>query len=538
MPKKLSPRQELLQVQKSIFVQNQAIIRSQALVKERSFEAYERCYRRQVANYERVSTIDELLEVIEKADVIYLGDYHTNRQSQRTLLRLLKLLVERNQSLAVGLEFVQKRHQHYLDDFLSERISESLFLKKIQFQRYWYFDLWQNFKPIFDFARYHKIPLFGIEWSLGPEATLSKRDKKGGELMAGLLSRHPDRKFIFFVGDLHLAPSHLPQEVQRALKGKAKKDLIIYQNSEKIYWQLAEDEVEDKVEVVRIDARRYCIINTPPIVWQQSYLNWIEHEEGEIDYADAKQHFLDLVNQIAGFLAITPGQKLDEVEVFTCGDLSFFRRLSEDDQLTKRDLQQIKKQVLASESYCMPERKLVYLANLSINHAAEEAAHYLKFLCSGREEERDPVDAFYANILHEALGFFGSKIINQKRKCFHEKDYRSMVAYLRSTKAPAKRRLELEIALLVLEHKKLEKRGASIRSQSFFRSHHDLFFGVTHALGYILGDRIYYALLNNRISKEETRELFCDPMKEAGAASDLYLKLCKKLRGVKIPTRI
>lgn len=545
MPKKLSPRQELLQVQKSIFVQNQAIIRSQALVKERSFEAYERCYRRQVANYERVSTIDELLEVVEKADVIYLGDYHTNRQSQRTLLRLLKLLVERNQSLAVGLEFVQKRHQHYLDDFLSEKISESLFLKKIQFQKYWYFDLWQNFKPIFDFARYHKIPLFGIEWSLGPEATLSKRDKKGGELMAGLLGRYPDRKFVFFVGDLHLAPSHLPQEVQRVLKGKgqSKKDLIIYQNSEKIYWQLAEDGVEDKVEVVRIDARSFCIINTPPIVWQQSYLNWIEQEEGEIDYADAKQHFLDLMHRIAEFLAIELTTKADDVEVFTCGDLSFFKKLAEDDNFSKRDLQQIKKQVLASESYCIPERRLIYLANLSINHAAEEAAHYLKFLCSGREKPRESVDAFYANAIHEALGFFGSKIVNQKRKCFHEKEYLELLSYLRSSQVSGRRKLELEIALLVLEHKKLEKRGIAIRSKvhlpkAFFKSHHDLFFGVTHALGYMLGDRLYYGLLHEKISKEEIRDLFCDPMKGDGRPFELYLKLHRKLRGVKIPRRI
>ena len=50
-------------------------------------------------------------------------------------------------------------------------------------------------------------------------------------------------------------------------------------------------------------------MNTPPIVWQQSYLNWLEHEEGEIDYADARHSFLELLKQIADALETFPGFK-------------------------------------------------------------------------------------------------------------------------------------------------------------------------------------------------------------------------------------
>ncbi len=541
MPRGLSPRQELLQLQKRIFAQNQEIIRSQAVVNERGFEAYERRYKRQVSKYQRVATIEELLERIDAADIVYLGDYHTNYQSQRTLLRLLKILTEREVPVMVGLEFVQKRQQKYLDDFLADRISEAVFLKRIQFEKYWYFDLWQNFKPIFEYARYHHLPLYGVEWSLGPQATLEKRDQKAAEMVVDLLKRNPDKKLLLFAGDLHLAPAHLPKLVQRGLKERkiVKRDLIIYQNSETIYWQLAEDEVEDKVEIVKIDERSFCIINTPPIVWQQSYLNWLEHEEGEIDFSDAKYHFLGLMHRVAEFLGITDlSGGGEDVEVFTCGDLSFFKKLSESEDISRLELKQIKQQVLAGESYCMPSRHLVYLANLSLNHAAEEAAHYLKYLCSGPESPRDPVDAFYANAMHEALGFFGSKIINQKRKCFHENAYRSIIDYVKSTSSSAGRKQELEIALLVLEHKKLEVRGVPIHSKRFFKSRQPLFFGVTHGLGYILGDRLYYGLIHEKIGKEDIKELFCHPMAKDGEAFQLYLKLCRKLRKVKIPRRI
>lgn len=540
MPSKLSPRQELLKIQKKIFARNESFILSQALVRERNFDRYERQYKRRVHTYSQVSSQEELLKAILESDIIYVGDYHTNKQSQRTLLRLLKLVLEKDKSIGVALELVQKRHQKILNGYLEEKISEETFLKKIQFRKYWYFDLWQNFKPIFDFARFHQLPLYAVEKSLSDNASLGVRDQRNSEIIASLIQNHPDQRLVVFVGDLHIAPEHLPQDTERVLKerGIQKKALILYQNCESIYWQLAEEELEDHVEIVRIRENEFCIINTPPIIWQQSYLNWIEHEEESIDYADARHSFLEIIKQIAEFLGLELSPMSDEVEVFTCGDLSFLKRLSEDSDFSKKDIRRIKKQILASESYCIPQKKYVYLANLSLNHAAEEAAHFLKFLCSGAEEERTSVDAFYANILHEALGFFGSKIINHKRKCFHEREYLGLINYLKSKGFPKNRNLELEIAMLVLKHRELDKKGTPIRSKRYFMGRHELFFGVTHGLGYMLGDRLYYALMQDRITKDEIRELFCNPMKEEGMTYEVYKKLLRKIRGIKIPKRV
>ncbi|MBI2083778.1 MAG: ChaN family lipoprotein [Deltaproteobacteria bacterium] len=539
MPKTLSPREELLKIQKRIYAKNNEFIRSQTLIQEKGFDTYERRYKRYVQNYAKISSIEELIEEVMKSQIIYLGDYHTNKQSQRMLLRLLKLLTEKTQNFSVGLELVQKRDQKILDAFLKDQITEETFLKKIRFQKYWYFDLWQNFKPLFDFVRYWKIPVYGIEWSLSGDSSLLDRDKKNAQIIASILKKDPTRKLIVFIGDLHIAPPHLPNQVQTLFTGKEKpKDLILYQNSEAIYWKLAERELEDKTEILRIDERSFCLINTPPIIAQQSYLNWLEHEEGQIDYIDAKHNFLELLHQIAGFLEITLEKNADEVEVFTCGDLSFLKRLEEDGGFSKQEIRQIKRQILASESYCIPSKKYVYLANLSMNHASEEATHYLKFLCSGTEEPRYLVDAFYANTLHEALGFFGSKIINHKRKCFHEKEYEELVQYLKSARGNQQRQFELEMALLILEHKKLEKKRLPLRSKKFFKSHPDLFFAVTHGLGYMLGDTLYYSLLEGKTSKEELKALFFDPMKEDGKPYETYMRLIRKLRGVKIPKRV
>lgn len=301
---------------------------------------------------------------------------------------------------------------------------------------------------------------------------------------------------------------------------------------------MAEEGIDDRVEVVRLADGNFCRMHTPPIICQRSYLNWLEHEEGEIDYADAKASFLELVDRLCEFLGVELGAARDEVEVFTSGDLSFLKRLEERGDFSKAEIRAIKRQILASESYYIARARVVYLANLSINHAAEEAAHFIKGVLAGIEEPREVVDAFYANILHEALGFFGSKCINHKRKCSHEKDFKNLSAYFQTVRVPAERRLEVETAHLVLEYRKLESRGRHLARTDIFTSRMDLFLSLTHALGYMLGDRLYYGLMGRKVTKAEVRDLFVEPWQEKGEPLEVYRRLSRCLRGVKIPKRM
>ncbi len=537
---RVSPRAELLELQKKIFQRNERIIRTEAIVEEPGFALYERRYKKQVADFERAARVEDVLKAIEAADIIYLGDYHTNPQSQRTLLRLLKLVSGRIPHLALGLELVKDTHQKSLDRYLANKIGAATFLKRIEFKKYWYFDLWDNFKPIFDFARYHRIQVYGIESAKVQDKGLKVRDEYSAEIIAKIIEAQPDLKLFIFVGDLHIAPQHLPREVDKALVRRKleRKRLLIYQNSENIYWKLAEQRREEKVEIVRVDQESYCLMNTPPIVWQQTFLNWLENEGEAIDYVDAKHTLTELLERVADFLEIRLPGDYDEFEVFTCGDLSFLEALRKDGTFTAKELKVIKHQILSSESYFIPRKRFIYLANVSINHAAEEASHYLKYLCSGEEFERTLSDAFYANTLHEAIGFFGSKIINHKRKCIHEKQLKELVEYLSAIHLPGNRRFELEIAYLVREHKKLERRKNPMPYQETIPHRTEVFLGATHMLGYMLGDRLYHALVSGAISKKEIRALMTNPMLEEGEPFLIYIDLVRRTRMVKLPRRL
>lgn len=535
----LSPRVELLEVQKKLWRSNKEIIEDSILVKEPGFEKYEGAYQRAVRDYSKIADQDEMIDAVLGSDIIYVGDYHTCNQSQRSFLRILKAVIKQDRNFILGLELIHSRHQPTLDAYLKGRITEKTFLERIQLKEHWVFDLWENFKPLFDFCKYHHIPIFAIDSA--PEGSdVRRRDAATAKLLAGIAKMHPESKLFVFIGDLHIAPAHLPRNLKAELSKLKirKKSLTLYENSEPIYWKLARDGIDDYAEVVRLQDGNFCRMHTPPVVCQRSYINWLEHEEGEIDYADAKVSFLEIVDRICEFLKVDLGKARDEVEVFTCGDLSFLKRLEEKGNFSSGEIKLIKQQILASESYYIAKAKVVYLANLSINHAAEEAAHFIKNVCSGVEKPREMVDAFYANTLHEALGFFGSKLINHKRKCYHEQDFKNLVDYFAAMRIPATRRLEYETAKLVLEYKKLERKNMYLSRADIFRSHMDLFLALTHALGYMLGDRMYYGFVNRAIGKPAIRDLFTNSWPDDGEPVDVYMGLVKKLKHVKIPKRM
>ncbi|OGQ46006.1 MAG: hypothetical protein A3I05_05295 [Deltaproteobacteria bacterium RIFCSPLOWO2_02_FULL_44_10] len=535
-----SPREELLKLHQRLYRRNRDVIESSVLVEEPGFDQYERSYSQYVRDYRTLSSHEQMVKALLRADIIYVGDYHTLNQSQRSFLRILKTTVVEDPHFIVGLELFHERYQPFIDRYLAGKITEKTFLQRVKLKEHWVFDLWENFKPIFDFCRYHHIPIQAID-AAPYGSTVRERDRATAKLIARLQQEHPQKKFFVFIGDLHIAPPHLPRDVKREMKKAhlSYRDIILYQNSVPIYWKLAKEELQDRVEVVYVDDRSYCRMHTPPIIAQQSYLNWLDHEEGEIDYGNVRQSFLELVEQISTFLGMRIKQKdLESVEVFTAGDLSFLKRLREAKVFSKEEIETIKHQILSSESYFIAKTRFVYLATLSLNHAAEEASHFMKHVCSGSESPRELIDAFYANILHEALGFWGSKIINHKRKCPHEQDFRELVAYFESIHVPVDRRLEQESAHLILEYLRHEQKGKPLEYADIFATRMDLFISVTHALGYMLGEKLYYGLMDNVISKKEIRQLFCRAWRQKGEPLTVYWKIKKKLQTVRLPKRI
>ena len=525
-------RQEIGRLQRALFARQGRLIAASVQRPTPQFEAYEARVQRRVRRFLREAGYDELLDAVTASDLVYVGDYHTLKQAQRSFLKLVQRVGARGRKQILALEFVEGRHQAALDAFLAGRISIPAFLERIVYRRHQRFDVWPHFAPIFEEARKRKLPVIAID----ARGELDARDAYAARRIATAVAAHPGAQVLTLTGQLHVAPPHLPTAVARALgpRGRGLTSLSVYQNCEEIYWALQKAGRELDVEAALVRPGEWCLINTPPVVVQQSFLDWVEGGDEPLEGDHPERRFKELARLVAKFLRLDDAnfrEALDGVQVYTASDLSFLASLP-DRGFSKREIRTIERQILARESYYIPRARIAFLANLSVNHAAEEATHFLRHVVSGAsDEERGLVDSFYARALEEAYAFCGSKIVNPRRKCPHAPELEKLL------RGPD--RFQRLVARMSLAHLRLE-RGQRPRTalRTLYReAGADLFNAVTHTLGYMMGERLYYALARGRILKSEVRQLFLDPLDEEGGPFLTYMDLASRLADVRIPRR-
>lgn len=528
-PHKSTPafRREVLALHRAIFRANKKRIHDCVADYSASFRRYERTYAQGVSRFIRRTTDAQVHKAIARSDVVFVGDYHTLARAQRAFIELCRT-VPTAQSVIVALEFVCGRHQPHIDAYQAGAIDEYDFLRRIGYAERQGSGTWQSFSQIFALCKSRGWRIIGIDSRARGATSLQTRDAFAARCIAGAMQHHPGAKVMVLVGELHIAPSHLPQAVrtQAAAQGRAPQSLIIYQNCERIYRTLVERGQEQEVTAVLVAPSQFCLLNTPPIICQQSFLNTLTVQEDGEAIEDPTQTFKDYANVVARFFKLPIGEAAEEVELTTVADLSFLQRLARRGIFNKREMRTIERQVLASESYYIPRANMVYLGNLSVNHVSEEATHFIRHVCARVEMPTLLIDAFYARCIEEALGFLGSKVINPRRT-------RPKVAYFRQiVRQGSASARQKALARLVLMHARMETGVRVSRMAEVYNCDADTFNAITHVLGYRLGDRLYEALMHERISQARVRSLFFEPFEEEGAAlaTYLYLMFCTRAK--------
>ena len=532
-------RQELLKIQKRLVRRIKREIDESIGTLTPALQKYRKDYEQEFSRF-KTSSMSELIDNVLAADIVFVADYHTSRYSQQTPVKIMDELIARDREVILCVEMVQIEHQAALDAFMRGDICDEEFLEHIDYERSWGFK-WGNYKPIFDFAREYDIRVAGIN-SQGHG--LKKRDRRAAKVIAAEKLAAPDAVVVVHDGDLHVAKNHLPGEVSNILGETCERlhCLRIFQNNESVYWRLAERGTDD-TEVVRLGGDAFCVINTTPLNKYQSYLNWEANREElnpfissnwmisgqrSLDYSDQLQ---EIIFTIADFFDI-PRKGLDDFQLYTTGDLEFFRLLREEKAYTEREIQNITVQVLKGESYFITREHIIYLGNLSLSHAAEEATHFIDHQCSGDLESAiEARHAFYYRVMREAVGWTGSKIINRKRKCYVEEDFTRFLAETAGKKLPPKAAETRRICRYVLQHKKMERKLLRRRKSTklkpslkkIFNLPTNLHLGVTHALGYMLGEKLFRALNDDRIDKAEVKKLFFEDYSDPERPFEVYM---------------
>jgi len=485
-----------------------------------AFQVYEARYRRRTARYRASLRPEEVLQEITRSDLVYVGDYHTLRQAQQGYLSLVEDALKAGRRVVMALEFVEGRHQEALDAYLAGKMKARTFREQIGHAPQGGFALWDGFSPLLDFARKEKLQILALDRRARGSRSLEMRDRYAARRIAQV-ARAEDRPLVMvLMGQFHIAPSHLPAQVEAALGQEKRQHLVIYQNAEGVYWQLAREGRLGEVDAVRLSARELCLINASPVLCQQSFLDYLEAESGDepLLARTAPERFREMARRLARLLGVRLDEHLASVDVLTASDPQALDRIAQRGDFTPKELLQIRAQLLAREGYYLPRARLAYLGTLSLNLAAEEAAHCVRHGCVGEamERPRRPTEAFYARCLEEALGFFGSKVVNPQRRCLSLSDWAQ--AFEREDEETR------QIAAFVLAHKAAEEEHGEGASKLLPLHADGLFHGVSHALGYLLGDALYRAFDAGGLPLTAIRSLFQDRFMDPRAR---YLELIR-----------
>jgi len=509
-------RDEIIQLQREIYTKQQRVM--QASFKEGELSRYEEEYDALVSDYYEASTEEDLNKAIQDSDIVYVADYHAVRQSQKTVVRALDEARKSGKDVVLGLEMVLSRQQDVLDRYMTGRMSDKTFLKRINYEEQWGYN-WEDHKMILDYCKEKEVKVVAINSRLrgkNPDEICRKRDRHAAKKIEKIVEENPNAKIVVTMGDLHMAKTHLPLDVKRKVKGK--KDIIIHQNVPELYWKLAEQGLEHKVDTVRIDHNTYCVMKVNPIVAQQHYLNWqFEEDITEEDNA------VEMIKQISEML------ELGEIDtsalaIYTHDDMGvLFRKLRK--AYGKENMPSLKKQIREGSRY-FPRLNGIYLSDISINHIAEEAAHFINHMCSDDtnawEEPRGNADDFYTRCMREALGWLGSKIINPKREC----NYLEHCKKILETGEGGK--IDQNIAMNVFTHLALEN-GNHVNLGDMYSSHAEVHDEVTHTLGYILGEKMFNVLMDGELEKKEVAKLFFRKFTHEKASMKTYFEWSTKL---------
>ncbi|MCB9645774.1 MAG: ChaN family lipoprotein [Deltaproteobacteria bacterium] len=563
-----------LALQRALFEANHRRINAAVEGYTEAFRRYERTYRRTVRTAAGPAPFEALIRATQEAQVVLVGDYHTLRQSQRAFFRLLRRQPVRDVDVVVALEMLPADRQADVERFLAGRIHEATFERRVKWRERWPFGSPTDFEPIFRLARTRGWRVMGVDLP-EPGHGLGARDEFAAERIVELLAAHPNARVFCLMGDMHLAPAHLPRALQRAAKKRKLgwqpapgSVLRVHQNPDQIWFEQAAAGVVDEHDAVALPDGAYALLTASPVVCQQSFLTWLDQVyDGDVEGPHGVEPeaghrlFSEAVRVLGRALRLPARAALADVRVVGPADLSFFERLVEGGLFTRQELRGIRAHILASESYYIPRARLVYLATLSVNHTAEEASHFLRHHCSkeGIDEPRGLVDAFYCRVLNEAIGFMGSKIVNPKRKGVDLEELAALAgpdperappppSPLRTHPEPRATstaghgpalvgEVDATVARYALAHKRMEQGQRVPWLNQVFHGSPGLFNAVTHVLGYLLGERLYYGLVRGVLSDKEARDLYFEPFEEEGAALLKYFELAARVGMLSVPKR-
>ena len=123
---------------------------------------------------------EDILATLTEADVIYLGETHTDEADHIAQLEIITAMNEAG-DIAIGLEMFQRPFQSVLDRYIAGEITEAELIEQSEYETRWGFD-WELYAPIMRYAQSNQIPLIALNT---PREITRKVAREGLASLAG-----------------------------------------------------------------------------------------------------------------------------------------------------------------------------------------------------------------------------------------------------------------------------------------------------------------------------------------------------------------
>lgn len=381
------------------------------------------------------SNIDELLNSVNNASVIYLGDFHTFDQNIRNVLRIVKQLIQNDQECIISLEMVEAKYQIYIDSYLDGHITDLEFLESIDYHDSWRFP-WTHYKEIFELAKKNKIKVIG----LNTEGSLPQRDKFAAKLIKDTLKHNNISKVLVVYGELHISNNKIPKLVNFQ---EDYKQTIIHQNLDEVYWKQVEN--NEEIKFIKFSDDEFCINSAPPWIKYESMIYWYENlcddpdfdiheyiiEKGKKIFGDDTQdNFSILCKQLTNACGINISNKeYDNYNLYDHTRLDFI----ENSLLELNDIKEIEfysSYIAKGFSFKLPNKNSYYCSSYSVNRLAYLSGMHI--FNTYKEDDLNMIPSIFrvksskqvvAIVYEYMFAYFFSKIINPHRKCPLYRDF-------------------------------------------------------------------------------------------------------------------
>lgn len=453
----------------------------------------------------RVSNYAKLWKDLKSVKVVLGADFHAYAQAQRAHLRILREWPE-NQKVILCLECFSQEDQKALDQFLKSEIDFVELQKKTKWQQQWGFPF-DHYKPLLSIAKDKGFLIYGLDVRMSGESaeTLRRRDALMARKLTEIHQQHPDSTLYGLIGDYHLAKKNLPAQilaVEPSLKGQV---LVLHLDSPELYFKLANRGQEASVEVMSAGENLYCLMVSPPWMKWQSYLMFLDHsldQEIEEDSADIDltQHVSRSVDILSNDLGVRVS--IDEVSILS-------HHSSGLQKIVKNFFQGFEQKAFLynvenDRSFIVPQKNLLYLSRLTVNHTGSIAALWVHAQLSKRKETFWNLPSqFWALVWVEAVAFWLSLWINPKRK-----PDRLEHLMLKPQTNP----ILLDAYKIALERKMIEKnffKTNVVKEAKFKPAKKESYLEAARLLGYLLGEQLYLWQRQKRWSKDYILSVLC-----------------------------